>query len=61
MPFVRVSMLEGRTDDQKKRLAKAITDALVEIANARLEACEVVIDEVPRKHWMTAGKLMSES
>jgi 4-oxalocrotonate tautomerase len=61
MPYVQVQMLEGRSDDQKKRLAKAITDALIEIANAKLEACEVVIEEYPRKHWMTAGKMMSES
>jgi len=60
MPFVSVQMLEGRSDDQKKRLAKAITDALIEIANAKLESCEVVIEEHPRRHWMTAGKMMSE-
>jgi 4-oxalocrotonate tautomerase len=60
MPFVKVQMLEGRSDDQKQRLAQAITRALIETANAKLESCEVVIEEYPRTHWMTAGKLMSE-
>ena len=36
-------------------------DALIEIANAKLESCEVVIEEVPRRHWMGAGKMMSEA
>ena len=31
MPFINVKMLEGRTQDQKRRLAKALTDAIVEI------------------------------
>ena len=34
MPYINVKMLEGRTDDQKRRLVKAITDAI----DARLKA-----------------------
>lgn len=60
MPMVMVQMLEGRTQDQKKRLADAITKALIEHANAKLESCEVVIYDVPRASWMTAGKMMSD-
>ncbi len=60
MPYVLVQMLEGRTQDQKNRLAKAITDSLVDIANAKIEACEVVIQEVPRTNWMVAGKMASD-
>jgi 4-oxalocrotonate tautomerase family enzyme len=35
MPLVQITMLEGRTVDQKRKLAKRITDALVEEAGAR--------------------------
>jgi 4-oxalocrotonate tautomerase len=60
MPFVSVRMLEGRTQEQKVALAKAITQALIDCANAKLESCEVVIEDVPRASWMTAGKMMSD-
>ena len=38
MPMVQVTLLEGRTADQKRKVAKRITDALVEEAGARREA-----------------------
>jgi len=61
MPVVTVQMYEGRSDDQKRRLAKAITDALVEIAVTKPEACEIIIQDIPRKNWMIAGKMGDEA
>ena len=60
MPYVNVKMLEGRTDDQKRRLVKAITDAMVEICNAKVEGVSVVIEEHPRNHWSVGGVLVSD-
>ena len=37
MPLVQVTMLQGRTADQKRKIAKRITDAMVEEAGARRE------------------------
>ena len=37
MPMVQITMLQGRTADQKRKIAKRITDALVEEAGARRE------------------------
>jgi hypothetical protein len=34
MPLVQITMLEGRTAEQKRKLAKRITDAMVEEAGA---------------------------
>jgi len=42
-------MLEGRTADQKRKITKRITDALVEEAGSRREAIIVVFHEVSRK------------
>ncbi len=60
MPFVNVKMLEGRTHEQKRALAKAITDALVEICNAKADGTMVVIEDIPRDHWARGGTLLSE-
>jgi len=35
MPLVQVTMLQGRTADQKRKIAQRITDTMVEEAGAR--------------------------
>lgn len=57
MPFVTVHMWEGRTVEQKRALAKAITDAMVEHAAANPDALHVAIQEYPRENWSRAGVL----
>jgi 4-oxalocrotonate tautomerase len=57
MPVVRVSMLVGRTKEQKASLAKAITEAMATIANARADHVTVIFEEVPRENWSSGGKL----
>ncbi len=57
MPVVTVQMWPGRTTEQKRALVKAITDAMVEHANARPDALHVVLQEVPLENWGRAGVL----
>lgn len=57
MPFVVVHMWEGRSVAQKRALAKAITDAMVEHADASPDALHVAIQEYPRENWARAGVL----
>jgi 4-oxalocrotonate tautomerase len=58
MPLVQVTMLQGRTADQKRKLAKRITDALVEEAGARREAVVVTFQEVSTESYASGGELM---
>lgn len=60
MPIVRVEMWPGRTRQQKAELAKAITDAVQDIAGAPPEATIVVFADVSKDDWAEAGKLASE-
>lgn len=60
MPLITVKMLDGRTQEQKRKLVKAITDAMVEICNAKPEGTSVVIEEVTREHWATGGVLVAD-
>lgn len=57
MPFVTVHMWEGRTLDQKRALTKAITDAMVEHADAKADGLHVAIQEYPKENWARAGVL----
>ncbi|MBX5469557.1 MAG: 2-hydroxymuconate tautomerase family protein [Thermoleophilaceae bacterium] len=57
MPVVIVELWEGRTVEQKRALCKAITDAMVEHADARPDALHVIIHEVSKENWARAGVL----
>ena len=58
MPLVQITMLAGRTADQKRKIAKRITDALVEEAGARREAIVVAFHEVSKESYASGGELM---
>lgn len=57
MPVVQVQMWPGRTVEQKRRLCKAITDAMVQHAGAQPDGLHVIITEIPRDCWARAGVL----
>ena len=60
MPIVQITMLQGRTADQKRKLARRITDAMVEEAGARREAIVVTFLEVSRESYASGGVLMAD-
>jgi len=47
MPDVKIEWNAGRTQDQKDKVAKAITDALVEIAKAPRENVKISFKDNP--------------
>ena len=60
MPLVQITMLEGRTADQKRKIAKRITDVMVEEGGARREAIVVAFHEVSKESYASGGELMSD-
>ncbi len=60
MPLVQVSLLKGRTEQQKRNLLTAITDAVVEAVNAKPASVRVIINEIESEHWSVAGVPFSE-
>ena len=57
MPYVSVQMLAGRSIEQKRELAKEITDSFVKICNAKPEGVYVVIEDVEKENWAVGGTL----
>jgi 4-oxalocrotonate tautomerase len=53
-------MLQGRTVDQKRKIAQCITDTMVEEAGARSEAVVVTFVEVSRESYASGGVLMAD-
>ena len=60
MPIVRVEMWPGRTHEQKQKLAKAITHAMVEIGKTTPEATLIVFEDVDKSNWAQSGILASD-
>jgi 4-oxalocrotonate tautomerase len=57
MPVVTVQMWSGRSTEQKRRLVRAITDAMVEHAKCKPDHLHVIIQDVPKDSWGRAGTL----
>jgi 4-oxalocrotonate tautomerase len=60
MPLVIVKMLEGRSVEQKRRLAREITDVVVKFTGAPEDQVDVIIEDHPRENWAKAGTLFSD-
>jgi 4-oxalocrotonate tautomerase len=60
MPLVQITMLTGRSADQKRKLAQRITEAMVEEAGARREGVVVAFHEVSKESYASGGVLMAD-
>jgi 4-oxalocrotonate tautomerase len=60
MPMIRVEMFPGRTTEQKRAFAKAVTEAFVTHCNGTPQSVQIVFQDVAKDDWATAGKLASD-
>jgi 4-oxalocrotonate tautomerase len=60
MPVVKVEMFKGRSADQKRAFAKAITDAFVETCGGTPQSVTVIFADVDKSDWAVAGRLASD-
>ena len=60
MPTIHVELFAGRTLDQKRALAQALTDATVKTLGGSADSVDVIFVDVQRQDWATAGVLWSD-
>jgi len=60
MPLIEIHLLEGRTDEQKRALLQAVTDAVQSSIGASVESIRVWINEFSRTEYMAAGVLAAD-
>jgi 4-oxalocrotonate tautomerase len=58
MPFVQISLIQGRTREKKEELIKKLTDVIVETLQASKDRVRIVPNEVPKK---TSGAVVFPS
>ncbi len=60
MPFIQITMAEGRTDEQKAALLKGIHQVVKDTIDAPDEVINAWIVDVPRSQLSSKGSLLSE-
>jgi 4-oxalocrotonate tautomerase len=60
MPMVQITMLAGRTVEQKRRIARRITEVFVEEAGVGREGITIAFHEVSREDYAAGGVLMAD-
>ena len=61
MPTIRIDMVEGRTVEQKRELARRITDAVVDVTGARPERVTIYFRDLAKGDVSQGGKLRCDS
>jgi len=60
MPHVQITWVEGRTADQKRKIAESVTSALIEDGKAKRENIHVSFHDVPATNYAEAGLLVAD-
>lgn len=60
MPLIQVNMLEGRTEEQKRQLLHAISDAVRDTLDLPEEAIRVWIYDMPMNQFISGGMVAAD-
>ena len=60
MPTLRVELFEGGTAEQKRALAKELTEACVRVLGGSADGVDVLFFDMRREDWASGGVLWSD-
>ena len=60
MPTYHIELFEGRSLEQQRKLVEEVTRVTTEVLGSAPESVDIIITDVKRENWATAGKLWSE-
>lgn len=55
MPFVRIQLNEGRTADQKQKMAEEIIEIIHKYGDARREGIQVIYEEMASENYYSGA------
>jgi 4-oxalocrotonate tautomerase len=61
VPIIRVEMFEGRSVEQKRRLARELTDTVARVIECDPATVRVLFNEYATDDWAIGGTLRSDS
>ncbi len=60
MPHAQITWVEGRTADQKRKIAERVTQVLMEDGRAKRENIHVAFHDLPPANYSEAGVLVAD-
>ena len=60
MPYVQISLVQGRTPSKKEELIKKVTDAIVDTLQISKDQVHIVLNEVPKENIGDGGVPLSK-
>jgi 4-oxalocrotonate tautomerase len=60
MPFIEITLGQGRSPEQLRTLITSLTGAVVDAIGAPKDTVRVVIREVPDTHWAAGDVTIAE-
>jgi 4-oxalocrotonate tautomerase len=60
VPHVQITWVEGRTPDQKRKIAERVTQVLMEDGRAKRENIHVTFHDLPAGNYAEAGVLVAD-
>lgn len=60
MPFVEISVAEGRTQDELRSLMQEVHEAVHRSIGAPEPSIRVLVREVPPTQWLSGGATLAE-
>jgi 4-oxalocrotonate tautomerase len=60
VPNITIQWYAGRTDQQRREIVKAITDAMVTIGKTTPDQVHIVFQDVEKSNWGVHGRLASD-
>ncbi|MFM7970928.1 MAG: 4-oxalocrotonate tautomerase [Betaproteobacteria bacterium] len=60
MPLIRVELFEGRTPEQKRALAQALTETTCRVLGTKPDGVDIMFFDIAKHDWASAGVLWSD-
>ena len=59
MPVIRVEMFK-RTQEQKRELARELTEAFIRTCGGNMDSIKILITEVDKNNWASGGVITTD-
>jgi len=60
MPIIQVEIIKGRTQEQKRQMAKQVTDAVTSTLGCPPDAVKIIIREMEKDNYAEGGTLFCD-
>ncbi len=61
MPIITIELLEGRSIEQKREIAKKVTEAIVETVKVKPDTVQIIFHDMKKENYAIAGNLYSDN